>query len=359
VTYVNTAFFTLPLVPIIIKHFYLTRFQPRTRSCLHYRRFSQYEQVDDRDSSATTLFQPSTVLHGELDYRPLAAPIDFEQEPHTCLASSGATRFCGTEPLTVRETAILSFKFSLIFFAASYFSCSGLEYTTVSSTTILTSTSSVFTLLMGAVANVEIFTVKKMLGVLASLAGVVIISVIDVSGTNDENRGNFPQKSGAEVFIGDAMALFSAVLYSVYAVGLTKVVEVESRINMPLFFGVVGLMNVILLWPGFVILHFTGIESFQLPPTGHIWSIVLINASFSLISDMCWAYAVLMTSPLVVTVGLSLTIPLSLVGQMVLNSQFSNPIYWFGACVVILSFVFISYESKEHNGKPLPVTEEC
>lgn len=54
----------------------------------------------------------------------------------------------------------------------------------------------------------------------------------------------------------------------------------------------------------------------------------------------------LLTSPLVITVGLSLTIPLSLLGQMILNSQTSSVTYWIGAGVVLLSFVSINYESK-------------
>lgn len=72
-----------------------------------------------------------------------------------------------------------------------------------------------------------------------------------------------------------------------------------------------------------------------------------VNAAISLISDLAWAYSMLLISPLVVTVGLSLTIPLSLVGQMIINSQSSNVTYWIGALIVLLSFLFINYESAE------------
>lgn len=57
----------------------------------------------------------------------------------------------------------------------------------------------------------------------------------------------------------------------------------------------------------------------------------------------------LLTSPLVVTVGLSLTIPLSLVGEMVQYGQYSSMLYWIGAAVVILSFLFINHESQEET----------
>lgn len=55
----------------------------------------------------------------------------------------------------------------------------------------------------------------------------------------------------------------------------------------------------------------------------------------------------LLTTPLVVTVGLSLTIPLSLVGQMVLQAYYASPLYWVGATVVFLSFMVVNHESHD------------
>jgi solute carrier family 35 protein F5 len=101
------------------------------------------------------------------------------------------------------------------------------------------------------------------------------------------------------------------------------------------------------MWPGFVILHFTGIEPFAMPPTAWIWGIIAINSTSSLISDYCWAFSMLLTSPLIVTVGLSLTIPLSLVGQMLLSATYTGWMYWLGAAVVVGSFVFINHEEKK------------
>lgn len=54
----------------------------------------------------------------------------------------------------------------------------------------------------------------------------------------------------------------------------------------------------------------------------------------------------LLTTPIVVTVGLSLTIPLSLIGQVVLYRQKASLFYWIGAAMVFLSFVLVNHESK-------------
>lgn len=77
-----------------------------------------------------------------------------------------------------------------------------------------------------------------------------------------------------------------------------------------------------------------------------------VNSASSLLSDVLWAYSMLLTTPLVVTVGLSLTIPLSLVGQIVLQSQYASPLYWVGAAIVFLSFLVVNHESRESgNGE--------
>ena len=180
--------------------------------------------------------------------------------------------------LSLPETAKLSLEFCLLWFIANYLVSACLKHTSVASSTILTSTSSIWTLLFGALVRVEGFSFRKLIGVLASLAGIILISSVDLSGKdNDENRGNFPHKSQAEIALGDAMAFGSAIMYGIYTVVMKKRIGNEDRVNMPLFFGLVGLFNVIFLWPGFLILHFTGVEEFAFPPTSKIWAIVVVS----------------------------------------------------------------------------------
>ena len=137
--------------------------------------------------------------------------------------------------------------------------------------------SGIWTLLFGAVIGVEKFSVKKLTGVLASLAGIILISTVDLSADNDKNRGSFPHKSHTQIAVGDALALASAVFYGLYTVLMKKRIGNETRVKMPLFFGCVGLMNMLLLWPGFFILHYSGVEEFEAPPTRRIWSIILVR----------------------------------------------------------------------------------
>lgn len=154
------------------------------------------------------------------------------------------------------------------------------------------------------------------------------------------------------------MAAFSAFIYGVYTITLKRTTSSAARegksLNMPLFFGLVGLINTVLLFPLFPILSALKIETFQSPPTPRVWTILLVNSFSSLLSDICWAYAMVLTSPLVVTVGLSLTIPLSLVGELIVQGRSESAIYWIGAIIVVCSFVFVDREEVKEENSPGP-----
>jgi solute carrier family 35 protein F5 len=345
VTYINTTFFIIPLVPMFVHHLWLDRsntiYQKPVLAQLAdllSRRAGKISLLRDHESSSSSV---SSKSHSRSS----------DSEAAEVLLGDSTTQSqvleAEDEGLTLKETAKLALEFCILWFLANYFAAACLEYTTVASSTILASTSSIWTLLSGSLMRVERFTLRKLIGVCASLAGVILISMVDVSGETDENRGSFPHKTPRELAVGDVMAFVSAVLYGFYAVFMKKRIGDESRVNMPLFFGLVGLWNTVLLWPGFFILHFTGVEKFSLPPTTKILIIVIVNSASSLVSDFCWAYSMLLTSPLIVTVGLSLTIPLSLVGQIVLDAQYASIWYWVGALIVVLSFVFINHEDRK------------
>lgn len=180
---------------------------------------------------------------------------------NSALMENGGLVDPAEEKLSLGETARLSLEFCMLWFLANYLASAPLAYTSVGSVTILTSTSSVWTLIFCALMRVEGFTIRKLAGVLASLAGIVLISSVDLSGKSDENRGNFPHKSQMQILIGDGMAFASAIIYGLYVTVMKLRVGNEDRVSMPLFFGLVGLFNVFFLWPGFIILHYTGIET--------------------------------------------------------------------------------------------------
>ncbi|KAI0422209.1 hypothetical protein F5X98DRAFT_197078 [Xylaria grammica] len=343
VVYMNTSFFAISMIPISIRYIL-------QNGGFRYAK-NQALQIWRRHSRQTE--RPKAQVGNEDSA--LGERLLFDEEE--CLEAHGISKH--VDQLSFFETARFSLEFAMIWFFGNYFASACLEYTSVGSVTILTSTSSVWTLIFCVIMKIETFSARKLIGVLASLSGVILISLVDLSGDgNDDGRGSFPHKTQSQIAIGDAMAFFSAIIYGVYIVMMKIRIGSEDRVNMPLFFGLVGTFNILLLWPLFPILHYTGLEPFELPPSGKIWAIILFNSLFSLISDISWTYAMLLTTPLVVTVGLSLNIPLSLVGEMIQYEQYSSFVYWVGAVVVVISFLFVNHESHGNDVHDNTVSSE-
>lgn len=79
-------------------------------------------------------------------------------------------------------------------------------------------------------------------------------------------------------------------------------------------------------------------------------------------SDYIYVLAMLKTTPLVVTIGLSLTIPVAVVGDFILHKPVKVQVI-LGALVVLLSFIAVGMEnSSEETRKDLisgrPLDEE-
>ncbi|EMG46012.1 Vacuolar membrane protein, putative [Candida maltosa Xu316] len=249
--------------------------------------------------------------------------------------------------INIYETAKLSLQFIVLWFSANLVTNASLSYTSVASQTILSSTSSFFTLIIGYLVAVERINQNKIMGILLSFAGVLIVTKSDTS-DDDLNRS----KPALVVLGGNLLALAGALIYGVYTILLKSKITIphskkEKNLNTHLFFGFVGLFCLVFLWPLLIFLHYSGIETFALPPTSNVTWLILANAAITFVSDFCWCNAVLLTSPLTVTVGLSMTIPLAMIGDWVFKEFVVNLWYIFGATIVTSGFLIINKDEEE------------
>jgi solute carrier family 35 protein F5 len=101
---------------------------------------------------------------------------------------------------------------------------------------------------------------------------------------------------------GDMLGLTSACCYGVYTTLLKRWVDDDSRIDMLLFLGLLGVFNTLLAWPGILVLDRLKFEPFDWPS----WSVLgflVLNGILSVLSDYLWARSILITSPLMATIG--------------------------------------------------------
>jgi solute carrier family 35, member F5 len=196
-----------------------------------------------------------------------------------------------------------------------------------------------FTLGISRIFQVETLTPTKIGAVCTSFLGVVLVALSDSSQTSS----NVVSTPISTYLLGDLLALFSAVFYAFYVILLKVRIRSESRIDMKLFFGFVGLFNIISCWPIGVILHFAGVEKFELPSTNKAIGAILVNMAITWSSDYLYVLAMLKTTPLVVTIGLSLTIPLAVVGDFFLSKPTQLQVLA-GALLVLISFVVVGVD---------------
>lgn len=210
VTYFDTSFFILPFLPFAIK----SLVPPRAKRWL-----DEYTTSWNTSTAVYTLLpddhaQESSHLRAWDGQTPilkknsstLPQRLDGTFSPISMYSTTGLESTTDLNPhppdttlqaLTTHETFVLSLKFALLWFVANYFNSLSLGFTTVASVTILSSTSSIFTLIFGGVTGVEHFTIRKLLGVLVCLGGVLLTSGIDVSEGSSTDRGRFPSKTSS------------------------------------------------------------------------------------------------------------------------------------------------------------------
>ena len=88
------------------------------------------------------------------------------------------------QDINIYETAKLSLQFIVLWFSANLVTNASLSYTSVASQTILSSTSSFFTLIIGYLVSIEKINQNKILGILLSFAGVLIVTKADATEDN-------------------------------------------------------------------------------------------------------------------------------------------------------------------------------
>ncbi|KAJ9452023.1 putative vacuolar membrane protein [Diplonema papillatum] len=337
--------------------------------------------------------------------------------PHAPLPDEPTDGSEQAAPLTWRSYVRIALSFSPLWVAANYTFNLSLSKASVASVTILSNTSSLWTMLLSAIFLAQPLAVTSVASVFMTLAGTVLVahndpllvSTAQTSGrsqplflevdrfrTNDswhrdlettplpsvlsgaawhDTLGTFLQDSpdaaaggnsrhhhrwaiatkdkfGADAgsnatsdgeeerFQGSLLALLSACCYAVYTVHIRRAVPEE--VIIPMLFGYVGLIVLVGGLPVLAALHAFGWETFEVPP-GRVLLLLAINSAIGTnLSDVLWAKAVVLTSPLVATLALSLTIPFGLISDVIMSDVSYNLPYTCGALMILSGFVLVN-----------------
>ena len=127
----------------------------------------------------------------------------------------------------------------------------------------------------------------------------------------------------------------------------------EDNMDPPMFFGFVGLFSTLLLWPGLFILHASEQEPFVLP-TAKQWEFLIVNGVIgTVLSELLWLLGCFYTSSLIATLSIGLTIPLSIIADIVWKQKSYHAIFVVGAIPMFISFFIIAMLTHYQDWDPL------
>jgi drug/metabolite transporter (DMT)-like permease len=334
-------------------------------------------------------------------------------------------------------------------FLSNLFYNYSLFWTTITSSTVLNNLAATFTLIMAWYAQIEHITYGKVMGVVASFLGGLVVTLHDSevfseSGNADGDRASSRRallgEQGSNMtytLVGDAMSVLSAVMYSYYTVRMQQLtvdetefddlpssaagdgVDVynptnpgpkpDSTANLPsaialdekeravssvstasssgsgsgsgsgsvesesavasrgggsssssgsgsgsggkvavpfnLVLGYVGLVVVVTLFPVMLLQRVLCLEGMCKITAKALGCVLAMAVGANFFSEYLWARSMLLTTPTVATVGLSITIPLAYASDIIIGAPGAGSVVsGMGALLVIMGFVFVNVD---------------
>lgn len=240
-----------------------------------------------------------------------------------------------------REAVVAGLLMAPLWFGAQWTYNTGVALTSVTSSTVISATSVVWTFFASVVFIGESLSWMKVLGVLLCLGGNVATQLGDLQGggsMNDQARG-------------DLLCLASAVLYAAYTTVLKKLCREDT--SVPLLFGTMGAAILLAGLPFMLVFYRDALSRL----TPKIFVLLVINGMFdNVLSQYLWAKGVQWISPTAATVGLSLTIPMSIVADLLRKKP---PTAWsyLAAVLVVGGFVSVTLSTRPPPADDGPACE--
>jgi len=266
--------------------------------------------------------------------------LDDETERETCCYCFVVKQ--SSSKMSIKETFWLGALFCPFWFVMNYLYNMSLSDASLGDATSLTTTSGTFCLILSWIFLGDPIVLTDIVGVAVMMVGTILIFKC-----GERKTCSVYSWSDSGSYAGDFWAILSAFIYACYGILMKAYVGDGSKTSMSLLFGFIGICSLIFLWPLFIFFGYTHIEPIKMPPTFRLWLILTVNGLGSIFSDYFMARAIVLTTPLIVNIGLTLTIPATVFIDVVFNGEDKLLLYYIGILCLVIGFMVVNIQAAQ------------
>ena len=230
----------------------------------------------------------------------------------------------------------------LIWLLGQFLYLLSLRYASMSTATAVSGTATAFAYIFSILLLKYDFRWVSGVGVLACIGGITLTALFRAEAADSE------QASTPETVQGILFAAVGAVNSGIFSC-LFKMWVRDDK-NSGIVFGSFGFVGIVFGIPAIAISHFTGFQEFEVP-TWQTALLILADAFIcSVICNYFFSKTFVYLSPVIVQVGLTMTIPISFVITAAILRTHSYPAMAIvGVVMIFLAVVVVSYDQAKYE----------
>ncbi|KAM9968771.1 hypothetical protein ACTFIW_000648 [Dictyostelium discoideum] len=247
--------------------------------------------------------------------------------------------------INLKKLIIISIPMTILYIILNWLWVLSLSMTETSIATALYQSATVFCFFLSIIILKEKIKILKSLSILIFMGGLVGIAVATTTTTTDGDD-KFPN-----AILGDILMIVSAFLWGLYEVLTSKFIGDANRTIVNTYMGLIGLFNLIIGIPIIIILNFIKFELFKIPDS-YTFIMIFVNAvvGFLVLYLIIWGLSV--TSPLFVRSGELMTIPSTLIFDILFKKMKLPLLAIPGYILIVIGFVLsVFIESRQIKKK--------
>lgn len=183
--------------------------------------------------------------------------------------------------------------------------------------------------------------------IIAAKVGAVLLCMLGVLAMacwpQESNDAGANHGTDSRAWIGIAVSSFGAALYGFYEVYYKKYASPSQPTILfaNTITGTIGIVTFLILWVPFPFLHFTGIETFELPdPT--TFAYILGIAFMSVIYNATFMAVIALVNPVFAAVGVMLTVPAVAITDVLVTGVMVPSSTIVGSFLILAGFIILN-----------------